>query len=234
MIDDLLIQQFLELSKKEFEDKTWGSTEQYTEVLEVLTEGDFPLIKRIEQLKDGTYAVYYAIKGEQFYYTHYFEATPQVKLRGDGVSPATAVYLRVHSDRIPLNELLSITTLNTTRKWQKGELKNQNPTFPFFYNRKGIPTTFTDSGFFYEPDTNKAGNFENKIATILTDLENYKHELSILSNAGCYMYIATYWHSYYGNTDLGNIHLNKQIIKQLSDLDLEINFDIYTGGEPFN
>ena len=234
MLDNSLKQQFLELSNKEFGEKTRGSTEQYTDVLEVVTEGGLPLAKHIERQDDDCYAVFYAVKDERFFYTHYFEVSGQVKLVGDDITPATAVYFRVYSDNLSLTELLDITTLKTSRRWQKGDLKNQNPTFPLFYNRKIITTTFKDSGFFYEPNTNEAGNFEKKIDELLIDLESHKQELSKLTKAGCYMYISAYWHSYYGNTMLGEIHLNKQIIKRLSDLDLEINFDLYTGGKPFN
>lgn len=129
MVEQNLIDQFLSLSIQEFGNKTWGSTDQYLEVLEVVKENNVLVIKRIEKISDSKFAVYFPIKNERFYYTHYFEILDEeVSIFGDGITPASSISLRVHSDNLQLSELLKLTTLIPTKTWQKGDLRGNKTT----------------------------------------------------------------------------------------------------------
>lgn len=88
--------------------------------------------------------------------------------------------------------------------------------------------------FRFEPDANKAGEFEPKILNLLAKLELHQGELDKLRNAGCVVYLSAYWESYISNSMLGGFYINKQIITKLHQLDLEIDFDLNASGTPFN
>jgi hypothetical protein len=226
MIEQNLVDQFLKLSVQEFANKTWGSTEQYLEVLEVVKQNNIPVVKRVEKISDNKYAAYFPIKNERFYYTHYFEVLDEeISILGDGVSPACSVALRVHSGNLPLDEILKLTTIVPTKTWQKGDLRGNKKTSEAIYNY---------TMFRFEPDVNEAGELEMKLLNILSELKPHQDELIKLREANCEVYISAYWESYISNSMLGGFYLNKEIISGLHQLDLEIDFDLNASGTPFN
>jgi len=101
-----LVQQFLEISLKEFKERNWGVTEQYLGVMEILTEDDLPVIAKVEETEDG-YAVYFAVRAEKFYYTHYFEGSNSFQLIAIDITPCTEAYLSVYSDKMDVDEMIT-------------------------------------------------------------------------------------------------------------------------------
>jgi hypothetical protein len=219
-----LIQQLLKLSIKEFKEKAWGSTEQYLEVSDVVAENGVPVIKRIEQEADGCYSVYFPVKDERFYYTHYFTFNPELSLSGVYVSAANTVYLSVHSSDINLEDILGLTSLLPSHTWQKGDLR---------WQITNSLAEYKDSGFNYEPDENEAGNFERKLLNLLENLINHQQEFTKLKQAGCSLHIQAYLDSYIANGSLNVLTLTNDIINYLHLLELDIDFDLYASGVPF-
>ncbi|WP_295674896.1 hypothetical protein [uncultured Mucilaginibacter sp.] len=157
-----LIDKFIEISIREFEERTWGSTQQFLDVLEIATEDGKPLITRIQYLDSG-YAVYFKIKGSKFYYTHYFEVDPVIELIGIDITASGIVLLRVTSNHLDLDKILSKTTLPATSTWQKGDMRPPKKLPSFVYKT---------SGFEFELDRNQAGQFESKILELLNYLKH--------------------------------------------------------------
>lgn len=221
-ISSNLIHQFLTISLEEFKDKTWGVTKQYLEVMEILYNDGLPVIARVEK-EDERFAVYFSVKNEKFYYTHYFRIDSEVVLDGIDITPACAIYLRVYSDELSVNEMLDQTTLIPFRTYHKGDLKG---------NKKNPNAVNKRSSFQYQADKNDAGDFEKKLFFLLDRLESHNEELDKLREKGCELYITAFWEAYIGNTMLGGFYLNKNIIERLNRLGLEVDFDIYASGIP--
>jgi hypothetical protein len=222
MVDEILRKQFLDLSIKEFKEKNWDVTQQYMEVIDIVTDNNSPTIKRIEQEKNDCYAVYFPVKNEPFYYTHWFTLNPEPTLTGIYISAANTAYLHVSSSKIALEDILKIITFHPTKSWQRGNLRGG-----------GISSLVThkSSGVLFEPDINEAGNIENKLLKLLTVLRNYDKEIKQLKDAGCDVHIQAYLNSYIGNSSLSPLTLTIDIINLLSALELEIDFDLYTSGK---
>ncbi|BAU54461.1 DUF4279 domain-containing protein [Mucilaginibacter gotjawali] len=221
-ISQELVDKFLEISIREFEERTWGSTQQFLEVLEIAIEDGKPLITRVQYIDSG-YAVYFKIKGSKFYYTHYFEVDSAIELIGIDITPSSIVLLRVLSNNLDLQEILSKTSLPATSTWQKGDMRPPKKLASFVYKT---------SGFEIELDKNHAGQFERKILELLNYLKPYQKDLALLKKAGCELFVDTYWEAYISNTLIGGFSLNQKIIRQLDKLGLEISFDIQVNGNP--
>ena len=218
-IDNVLVQSFLEISIKEFEERFWGSSQQYREVMEVAWRDGIPNIVRIEKQEDD-YAVYFSVKGEKFYYTHYFSVHPQVELIGVDITPATLATLRIYSDRLSIDEIQAKISIPATRTYKQGEKDKFMP----IHKQNRLD---------FRPDQNTAGDIVKKLLALLDYLEPHEAALKELSNTGCQLYITVYWKAYIGNTMLGGFYLNKDIVKKLNNLDLEIDFDLYVSGISF-
>jgi hypothetical protein len=215
----------LDLSIKEFQEKYWGVSQQYLKVMEILTDNGIPVVVNMEEIDDSTIAIYFPVKGEQFFYTHWFTIKPEIELKGVSTTPGHNISLIVRSDALQKEEILSKTSIKPTDSWQKGE--------PFMMNDKpNSVRKYKDSGFEFMLNDNPAGNFERKVLELLIELEKYEEDFLILST-DCFMYISVGWHCYYGNSCLGGFELDKNIINLLNKLKLEIEFDLYTGGTPF-
>jgi hypothetical protein len=218
-----LVQQFLDISLKEFKEKNWGVTEQYLEVMEILTEDSLPVIAKIEK-NESKYAVYFALKGERFFYTHYFNENNPSELTGINITPCTEVYLSVYSDKMNAEEMMVFTTLSTRKIYNKGDLRGIGN------NKEAIRK---QSRFDFEPDLNKAGDFENKLKFLLHQLDSHKSELDKLKSLGCQISVSALMNAYIGNTMVGGFFLDKTIIKKLNDLELELSFDLVVSGTSF-
>jgi hypothetical protein len=224
IISDELKQILLDLSIKEFNEKSWGVTEAYLKVMEIETHNGIPKIAKIETETDNRIAIYFSVKGEDFYYTHWFTIEPKIELTGIDITAGNSVNLILTSETLAKETILSMISFIPQNAWQKGEV--------YMINGRSVPNRINkDSGLRFELDNNKAGDFENKILQMLVELEKHEQELFILQK-DCSMYISTAWHSYNGNTCLGGFTLDNKVIERLNKLKLEIDFDLYTGGNP--
>jgi Domain of unknown function (DUF4279) len=219
-----LAQQFFNISLKEFKEKNWGITEQYLEVMEILTEDGLPVIAKIEK-SESEYLVYFTVKGEKFYYTHYFEGVNPPQLIAIDITPCTEVYLSVYSDEMNAEEMMAFTTLCTRKIYNKGDLRGTG---------KNMEAIRKQSRFDFEPGLNKAGAFENKLIFLLDQLESHKSELDKLKSLGCQMSVSALMNAYISNTMVGGFFLDKTIIKKLNDLELELSFDLVVSGNLLN
>jgi hypothetical protein len=216
-----VIDKLLELSKQELKDPQFELTKQYLEVLQLEWENGNPKIESIETDEDGTLLLHFYVKDEGFFYTHFFDMHPTLKLRFMGTTPASMAYLNLTSTSLSLAQILAQTTLKPTTTQEMGQ-----PIFPAHKNS----ARYTYNGFHIEPNTPLSHNFEKKLLSLLNLLEPHKAELNALEK-NCSLKIQAFWKAHCGNTILGGFFLDKAIIKKLAELNLEIDFDLYAGGE---
>ena len=216
MTDTLIIQKATE----EIEAKTFGVTEQFLEVHQIEYLDGKPKVARVDTEKgDGTAIVYFPVIDEKFYVAVYLNTHPEISVRHVNTEPFHSVYFRTTSEILSFNELSALTKLKPTGGWDKGEKKK-------FGN-----SAYKFASLTFEPNP-EADEFDDKIKKLLDFLEQDKEGINTLvDKANGYIQVATSFHN--GNTMLGGYHLDKNIIKRLGLLNLEIDFDIYADGNKF-
>lgn len=168
---------------------------------------------------DGTAVVYFPIKDEKFYLAVWIDTEPEISVRAVGTENYNAVYLRVISDELNFQELSSLTKLQPTGGWSKGDARKLGKAFYNF------------SALHYEPNP-EPDEFEHKLRKLLDFLETDKDGIVALADkSSVHIQVATIFHN--GNTMLGGHHLDKNIIKSLATLNLEVDFDLYAEGNFF-
>lgn len=211
MTDTLIIQKATE----ELSTKTFGVTEQFLNIHEVVYENDKPKVARVDTEKeDGTAIVYFLVKDEKFYLAVYVDTIPEILVRHVNIESYNSVYFSAVSESLNLEQLSQMTTLKATKGWSKGD------------KRGGAHWRF--SKFIFEPNL-EPDEFEDKLKKLLDILESDKEGIERLArSSNVCIQIAQEFHN--GNTMLGGSHIDKESIKRIADLDLPIDFDLYVGG----
>jgi hypothetical protein len=112
-----------------------------------------------------------------------------------------------------------MTKLKPTSGWNKGDARKSGKAF---YN-------FTALHFEPNPEPDE---FEDKLKKLLDFLESDIGGVTALADkVSVQIQVATIFHN--GNTMLGGHHLDKDIIKRLAALNLEVDFDLYAEGNMF-
>src|SRR5580700_6304191 len=110
---------------EEVEKKSWGVTQQFLEIHELLYEDNNPKIAHIDQDNpDGTAIVYFPVKDEKFYFTIYVKTSPAINISWVGTEGGYRVYFKATSDNLNFGQLAGLTVLKPTNGWNKGDLKS--------------------------------------------------------------------------------------------------------------
>jgi len=130
------------------------------------------------------------------------------------MSAGNRVCLFACSEVLSTEELVDYLRFEPTEKW------NKNDETRFGGKRK-------HSGIIYQPVAKKTGEVEGKLINLLERLLPYKKEISKLSDIASVEIQVTY----YGYKDeMWGFHFDKKIIDKLSGLGLDIDIDLYAGG----
>jgi hypothetical protein len=215
MTDD----QIIKIITTELEAKTQGGTEQYLEIHKFVYRDNKLVIDRIDRdSQDNSIIVYLPVVDEKFYFKVYIDKGTESFI-GLGTEPYNRVYFRTSSETMSFEELAALTTLTPTDGWSKGELRKNRKSEYKFSSINFLPNP--------EPDT-----FENKLNNLLTYLEQDNDGVKrLVEKAFGYIQVAMNFHD--GNGMLGGPTINKECIKRMSSLNLEIDFDLYCEGNPF-
>jgi hypothetical protein len=216
MADNLIMERAIdELTVRRF-----GTTKQLLEIHDLVYVDDKPQVLRIDTEYDNeTAIVYFAIKDEKFYLAVWLDTKPEISVRGVGTENYNAVYLKATSEALSFQELSSFTTLKPTSGWSKGDTSKLGK------------SVYDFSALHFEPNP-EPDEFEDKLRKLLDFLEKDKDGITTLADkASVHVQVATIFHN--GNTALGGHYLDKEIIKRLADLNLEIDFDLYAEGKLF-
>ena len=213
MTDTLIIQKATE----ELSAKAFGVTEQFLKIHEVVYENDKPKIARVDTEKeDGTAIVYFPVKDEKFYLAIFVDTMPEVSVRHVNIESYNSVYFIAVSEVYSFDELSKMTELKSTDGCNKGDKRSGN-------------VSWKRSSIFFEPNP-EADEFEDKLKKLLDLLEQDKIGVaSLIDKANGHIQVASSFHN--GNTMLGGHHLDKGIIKRMSNLNLAIDFDLYADGK---
>ena len=211
MADILIIQKATE----ELTAKTFGVTEQFLNIHEVVYENDKPIVARVDTEKeDGTAIVYFPIKDEKFYLAIYLDTIPQVSVRHVGTEHSNSVYLGVSSKTFSMQELSEMTKLEVTKGHSKGDKRGS--------------TYWKYSKVCFEPNP-EPDEFEDKLKKLLDILETDKEGVRQLADkADAWIQVAQEFHI--GNTMIGGSFIDKESMKRIADLSLSVDFDLFVGG----
>jgi hypothetical protein len=212
-----LEQKLYDISVHEIENHEWGVTQQYLDVMKVATENGKPKLERIEYSDKNSIKFHFDIEDENFFFTTYFE---NEELVGIEITNGSIITFSVISKNLNLSEILAKTSLNPTRTWQKGD------------KMKILKRLETNNGFVFEPITSFAGDFEAKLLFLLKNLEPHKEEILDLKQQ-CWISIDASIYQYIHNSMLGGFTIEKEMIRILHHLNLEVSFQFFIGGEPF-
>ncbi len=147
----------------------------------------------------------------------YLDTQPDISVRSIYIEPYHCVSFKASSKTLPLGQLAEFTTLKTRGGWNKGDkMKSGN-------------ATYKDSLLVIEPNP-EVDEFDDKMNKLLNYLEQDPEGINkLVDSAGGYIQVASIFHN--GNTMLGGNHLNKEMIRRMSNLNLAIDFDLYAKGE---
>jgi hypothetical protein len=122
-----------------------------------------------------------------------------------------------------LEELAGLTKLTYIRGRNKGDKKSSD-------GRIGIPLRHSTIDFEPNPE---ADEFEDKLTKLLDYLEQDKEGVETLVSKADYCCIHVYSSFHNGNTLIGGHHIERDQIRRMSNLNLEIDFDISADGKFF-
>ena len=218
MADTLIIEKAIE----EIETKTFGVTEQFLKIHKIVYSDNKPKIARVDTDKDDEAIVYFNVEDEKFFLAVYIDTKPNIKVRWTNTEPFHSVYFRASSDTLSLKELAELTKLPSSRGRNKGDKKRPDSKTSILWKESTID---------FEPNP-EADEFEDKLTKLLDFLEQDKEGiLKLVNNADGYIQVYSSFHN--GNTLIGGHHLDKNQIKRMSQLKLEIDFDISADGNFF-
>ncbi len=217
MFEDKIIHKAIE----EIESKTWGVTQQFLDIHQVVYLGNKPKVERVDlDKRDGTAIVYFPVKEERFYLAIYIEINPEPEVSSIYIEPYTSVCFSAGSETVELETLSGMTTLVPTSVWRKGD--------PI---REGKPMLHKNNRIRFEP-TPGPDEFGDKMRNLLDFLETDKVGVkNLVKKAEGYIQVAMEFHN--GNSMLGGPHIGKETVKRMAALNLEIDFDLYVSGKKY-
>ncbi|GAA4168204.1 DUF4279 domain-containing protein [Sphingobacterium ginsenosidimutans] len=210
-------EEIIELVEFELKFIEWGVTEQFLEIHSPILCGDKVQIDNIVTNGDKI-SVFIPVQNERFYLVIYIDSKEQ-EIIGISIEPYVAIYFKATSTELSVAELKRYSNLEITESWNQGDKK------PY-----GI-STYNFSCIIIEPNK-KPNNFETKFNELISELKKDKVGIRNLSKiADGYIQIAMDFHN--GNGMIGGPNLNEENIRDLNDLGLSIDFDLYVSGNPY-
>lgn len=215
--------QIIEVAVEELNRKSWAVTEQYLQIHEIVMEGDRPKVARVDRdNKDGSAIVYFPIKDEKFFLAIGVDLYSGIGITGLYMEPYNSVYFKAWSESLNAKELTEYIKFKPTCGISKGDPRGSA--------RSGI--TWPYSIIFFEPNP-EPDAFEDKLGKLLSLLEKDREGVQkLVEEFNGSIQVAIEF--YYGNSMLGGPHIDKECIRRMSALNLDIDFDLYVSGQPFS
>jgi hypothetical protein len=206
-----------DIAIKEIETKSWGVTEQFLEIHDVVRVDGVPKLERIDRDKPGEVTVVYIpVKDEKFYFAIYIQSGSPPEIIWVGTENYNDLYFQASSKDLGYEELAALTSLEPSGGWRKDAVKKFGTGTYKYSLIRFCPNP--------EPD-----EFEDKLKKLLDFLEQDPVGIKrLIDLAGGHIQVAIYFHN--GNTMLGGPHIGKESIKRMAALNLEIDFDLYAKG----
>jgi len=209
---------FIEISTSEIKDQTWGISKQFLKVHElVYDEESTPIISRIDYRENKSeITIYFQVKDQGFFFC--ITMNSKREIIGIYTESSNSVYLRAQSKEIKKEDLEKLCNLMVTGGHNIGDKRG--------YKKSNV--FWKESVIFIEPNQ-EPDSFESKLEKLLNYLETDKSGVKeLVSKGDAYIQVLMDFHN--GNTMLGGPYLNLRSLKKLSELGLEVNFDLYASG----
>ena len=211
-------EQAIELIEKEFQEKTFGVTEQYLGIHAPIYINNKLQIERIDRDHNKLIIAYLPIQDERFYFAVYIDGDSG-ELINIGTEPYHRIYFFATSKNLSETELKALCSLSIYESWNKGDLKKNGRSAHNFSALKIMPNS--------EPD-----EFEDKLDKLLTYLETDEEGIrQLVEKAEGYIQVAMDLHN--GNGMIGGPNISRESVSRMHNLGLSINFDLYVGGNSF-
>ncbi|MDB5054630.1 MAG: hypothetical protein JWM44_2680 [Bacilli bacterium] len=210
--------QIKEIALNEILTPTFELTRQYLKVNPLVFIDGNPMIEDIViDFESKTAEVYFPILDEEFYFVIYLDIEPEISIRIMNMSAGSRVYFSISSKTLNYEEIVKDFTFQPTRSWKKGEL----------IPRRNIEKYYEASGFMFEPNSKKTGEVEKKVKYLLQLLHPFQNEMNKFEDDTIFEIQVCY----YGYKEqMWGIHLEKDILKRLCELNLSLDIDLYASG----
>jgi len=216
MTDSEIIQTAVE----EIKTKSWGITEQFLQIHETIFIDGVPKLDRLDRDKqDGTAIAYFPVKDEKFYLAIYIECNSVPEVKGIAIESCNDLFFQASSETLDLDELSAFTNLKPTTGWRKGDMRKSGK----------VPYKYTIIRFIPNPEPDE---FADKLKKLLDFLEQDSSGIKkLVEVANGHIQAVIIFHN--GNTMLGGVQIDKESMKRMAALNLQIDFDIYAEGKFF-
>ncbi|AXO78954.1 DUF4279 domain-containing protein [Olleya aquimaris] len=200
----------------ELKSPTFGTTEQYLEVLKVEMENGNPKIERVDfESFEKTNVVYFSIENEPFFLSVYFSKENN-EITNVGTENGNQVYFTATSENLTFEQLSELTKLSGLSGWSVND------------DRKVGKGKYNFSRLTFEPIKSRAYDLDEKLKLLLNELEKDTKgikKLTEIADAGISIH-----HQQYIDGNKG-INFDIEIINRLSNLNLGIDIDQYVHGK---
>lgn len=212
-MDEQVIQEIQEAAIAEILHPTLAMTEQFLAVNTIRIKEHVPVVEDVILREEEQMAeVYFPIERERYYFVVYVDLEPHVAIRQTGMSAGNRVYFYAKSEERPVDALVAMAGVETTKTWEKGG------------KRRHIPR---HNGFEVRPSLKDTGEVEDKLRTIISVLLPHTtnvHALAAIADVGINI-------AYWGYKDqMWGIHFGSDIIQGLAALNLSVDVDLYASG----
>lgn len=157
---------------------TWGVTEQFFGVHEPVVKNGLPQIVRIDSTREeGKFYVYFAIKGEPYFFVIIIENRGEsFEVAGAYSEAKVGVYLYVSSKSIDTSTITKRTGIQPTEVRKKGDPKPR------------VTVKYDEHRWYFKPHKDIPDKLERKLAALLDLLIPKAPQISALSKE-CYLCI---------------------------------------------
>ncbi|MGI4872792.1 MAG: DUF4279 domain-containing protein [Janthinobacterium lividum] len=198
-----------------------GVTKQVLKIHSVVYKDGLPVVAGVAlDYANELGIVHFAVEKEKFYLAISISTSkPEFQLEPQWawVQEWNRISFQATSETLDSQQLSALTTLTPTDSWNKGDQRKFGGAKYEYSSVEFMP--------YLEP-----GEFELMLKKLLTFLEQDTEGIrSLVDKAEGYVRIISVFHN--GNTMLGGLHLDKECIKRLAALNLEIDFDLYAEGK---
>ncbi len=202
---------------------TWGVTRQLLAVNKVITNAaGEPLIARVDETSHpGCYLCYFAIEGEPYFLVVFVQPDKDEQLAISGIymEAGVRVYLLIVSKTMTPAEITASVGLTPSKTHSAEE-----PIIDKFPNRK-----YKESGWILEPQAEIPGSVEEKLNTILDQVESNANQIASLKPI-CEVHVNIVYQGWGGDAQFGGYHFNESIMRRLCFLGAELDFDLFAFG----
>lgn len=164
-----------------------------------------------------TVAVYFAVQDEQFHLAVYVNKETK-EVTGMDLIPYSYVYFRATSTELSFTELQKNLSFEASSGWNKGEK-----------SKLGLEHTYEFSSLCIQREESPH-QIEEKITELVELLMEDKEGIMRLSQCADTKIVVVIDYEI-GNGMLGEIHLDKTIVKTITELGCSISFDLYASGK---